>query len=743
MKKVITLLLAAMMLLSACTFGQTSHVRIDNPNSSSSTEQSESSSRPSGKEDAKNESDAKKVIQLIDAIGTVTLNSETAINRARTAYDALSEAAKALVTNYQTLVNAEMSLENLKSEADSSALREKADYVIGLISALFPLSFSSDGQVAEARAAYDALPEDAKALVTNYQTLLDAEAEVPYVMEALYVVSMIESIGTVTLDSESMITAARSMYEALSAKAKEYVSNYQTLLDAEAVLEDLKQQMLTGNTVDVEAVTGATLSSTAFIAAVKDALSQAGIDPESLVATGETAEAAELEDAYDCDVLVIGAGGAGMAAAIKAKEAGANVILIEKMNNIGGNTLLSGGEIAAPGNWLQQEGVDSVEQMEADLAKAGGNPELDHVLASNALNAAEWLRDDVNVEFEDYMLFFGGHSVERSLVPKGATAVELVNKLWAKVQDLGVTVFTNTRATELMVEDGKVVGAKAENNGKTVEFRAKNVVLTTGGFGSNVEMRKANDPAMDEKILSTNTVGSTGDGITMATAIGADTVDMQYIQTYPTCDAETGALLYVADVRLDSYGVLVNKEGKRFVEELEARNVISKAVTEQTGACSYLFWDEDAMQKSGVAETHKAEYEDLLARGQLVKADTLEACCEHFGVDAENLKQTVADWNQYCADGEDKEFNKRGDLIPIAEEGPYYMLVSKPAIHHTMGGIVIDTDAHVLDTDGNVIPGLYAAGEVTGGIHGNNRLGSCAIADIIVFGRIAGENAAK
>lgn len=239
------LMMAVMMLLSACTFGQTSHVRIDNPNSSSSTEQSESSSRPSGKEDAKNESDAKKVIQLIDAIGTVTLNSETAINRARTAYDALSEAAKALVTNYQTLVNAEMSLENLKSEADSSALREKADYVIGLISALFPLSFSSDGQVAEARAAYDALPEDAKALVTNYQTLLDAEAEVPYVMEALYVVSMIESIGTVTLDSESMITAARSMYEALSAKAKEYVSNYQTLLDAEAVLEDLKQGTVT------------------------------------------------------------------------------------------------------------------------------------------------------------------------------------------------------------------------------------------------------------------------------------------------------------------------------------------------------------------------------------------------------------------------------------------------------------------------------------------------------------------
>ena len=516
--------------------------------------------------------------------------------------------------------------------------------------------------------------------------------------------------------------------------------NEETVGLGDVAMEDLRTRMLNGNTVDVEAVTGATLSSTAFISAVKDALSQAGID--SLTATDAKAEAPEMDDSYDCDVLVIGAGGAGMAAAIKASEAGANVILIEKMNNIGGNTLLSGGEIAAPGNWLQEAGVDSVEQMEADLAKAGGKPELDHVLAATALDAAEWLRDDVKVEFEDYMLFFGGHSVERSLVPKGATAVELVNKLWAKVQQQGVTVFTNTRATQLLTEDGRVIGAKAENNGKEIEFHAKNVVLTTGGFGSNVEMRKANDPAMDEKILSTNTVGSTGDGITMATAIGADTVDMQYIQTYPTCDAETGALLYVADVRLDSYGILVNKEGKRFVEELEARNVISKAVTEQTGACSYLFWDEDAMQKSGVAETHKAEYEDLLARGQLVRG-TLEECCAHFGVDAENLKKTLSDWNQYCADGEDKEFNKRGDLIPISEEGPYYMLVSKPAIHHTMGGIAIDPETHVLDTDGNVIEGLYAAGEVTGGIHGNNRLGSCAIADIIVFGRIAGENAAK
>lgn len=512
-------------------------------------------------------------------------------------------------------------------------------------------------------------------------------------------------------------------------------------------MEQMKQAMIASNQIEVDGVTGATFSSKGFQEAVKDAFNKSGAKMSDLVKKDVAPVSSDMEDSYESDVVVVGAGGAGLSAAITAAENGAKVILIEKMNNVGGNTLISGGEMAAPGNWLQEkEGIkDDVETFYNDILKGGDNendPALVRIVAENALNAAEWLRDDVKMEFEDNLLFFGGHSVKRSLVPKNATGVEMIQKLTAKAESLGVQIFTNTDAKHLVTENDKVVAVEAENNGKTITFHANNgVVLATGGFGSNLEMRVANNPDMDEKILSTNSVGSTGDGITMARELGAQTVDMQYIQTYPTCDPETGALLYVGDVRLEGRAILVNLEGKRFVEELERRDVISMATTEQTGGVSYMYFDEASMQAAGVAESHKTEYEDLLARGILVKADSVAEAAAHFGIDAEELQKTIERYNQYCADGKDLEFNKRGELIPF-EDGPCYIMKSRPAIHHTMGGLKINTDAQVLNEDGQVINGLYAAGEVTGDIHGTNRLGSDAIADIVVFGRIAGQNAA-
>ena len=505
--------------------------------------------------------------------------------------------------------------------------------------------------------------------------------------------------------------------------------------------------MIAANQVDVDGVTGATLSSNGLKAAVTTALASAGITPDQLNAKAVAEAVSDREAAYTADVVVVGAGGAGLAAAITAAENGASVILVEKMSNVGGNTLISGGEMAAPGNWMQEkEGIaDDVETFYNDVLKGGdneGDPALIHVLAENALEGALWLRDDIHVTFEDYMLFFGGHSIKRSLVPLNASGVELIQKLNAKAESLGITIHKGTRATKLEMTDGKVNTVKADYNGQEITYTAnKGVVLATGGFGSNIEMRKQYNPQMDEKILSTNSVGSTGDGVVMAQELGAQVVDMQFIQTYPTCDVETGALLYVGDVRLEGRSILVNLEGKRFVEELERRDVISLAVTEQTGGVSYMFWDEASMVASGVAASHQQEYDDLIRRGKLVKADTIEEACAHFGINAEELKATVERYNQYAADGKDLEFNKRGTLTAFGE-GPYYIMVSTPAIHHCMGGLKINTSAQVIDTEGNVIPGLFAAGEVTGDIHGTNRLGSDAIADIIVYGRIAGENAA-
>ncbi len=509
----------------------------------------------------------------------------------------------------------------------------------------------------------------------------------------------------------------------------------------------MAEEIIAENSLDVDSISGATLSSAGFRMAVTDAFGKTGLKAEDLKAgQGLTAEARDKE--YTADVIVIGAGGAGMTAGVSAAEHGATAIVLEKMPLPGGNTLISGGEMAAPGNWVQEtEQIDdSADLFYEDIVKGGdgeGDPALIRVLADGALDGARWLQEEIGMVFEDYMLFFGGHTVMRSLVPKDATGYEMISRLVAKLEEKSIPLHLETAATELIKDEtGRVTGVKARYNDQEIVYLAtKGVILATGGFGYNVAMREKYNAEMNKDILSTNAVGSTGDGLVMAETAGAQLLDMEYIQTYPTCDTQSGALLYVGDVRLAGRSILVNKEGKRFVEELERRDVISRAVIAQTEGVSYMVWDEASMLASEVGKKHEAEYNGLIAREQLVKADTLEEAAAFFGIDAAQLKTTVDNYNKYARDGKDLEFNKRGTLTAFGE-GPYYIMKSKPAVHHTMGGVRIDPSTHVLTAEGDLIPGLYAAGEVVGDIHGTNRLGSDAIADITVFGRIAGETAA-
>lgn len=526
------------------------------------------------------------------------------------------------------------------------------------------------------------------------------------------------------------------------------ISNTDTPIISEAPVNIIPKKVLQTQGLGVDVVAGATGTSRGVIAAINNAIKSSGYktDLRRVKETKEkfTDKVVEHKD----DVVVIGAGGAGLIAAIEAKLNGANVTVIEKMAFPGGNTLISGAEYAAPENWVQKkEGLkDSKDQFFNDTMKGGdneSNPNLVRVLADNALDGAVWLKDYVNVVFEDRQMFFGGHSVKRSLVPNGASGVEVIGKLMTKAKELGIPVYLEMNAVELITEGNRVVGVKVLTPTETHNFMGKNgVIIASGGFGSNIEMRKKHDPRMDEKILSTNTTGITGDGIVMGEKVGAATTDMEFIQTYPVCDPENGALLYTGDVRLAGSAILVNKEGKRFVEELDRRDVISFAITKQTGGVGYLFWDQAQLDKTEVAVHHKGEYEALLRRGILVKADTIDEAAKHFGIDAKELKTTVEKYNEYAKNGKDLEFNKRGGLVAFTE-GPYYILKNTPAIHHTMGGLVIDSKGRVLDKNGNPIEGLFAAGEVTGDIHGKNRLGSNAITDITVFGKISGENAAK
>lgn len=515
-------------------------------------------------------------------------------------------------------------------------------------------------------------------------------------------------------------------------------------------IEDLTEKIISENTLDVDIVSGCTLTSKGFKEAVNAALTSAGATKDMLrKVAAKPKDETNKEVAEKHDIVIIGAGGAGLTAAIEAKAAGADVIVLEKMPMAGGNTLISGAEYAAANNWLQKkEGIeDSAELHIQDTLKGGdykAKEELVRIMAENALAGAEWLRDEVGVVWEDELMFFGGHSVKRSLIPLGASGREIISKLVAKAEEMEIPILLNTKATALITdENGKVIGVEAAGEDTNYTFNTnKAVIIASGGFGSNVEMRVKYNPEIDETILSTNTTGSTGDGIIMAEVVGANLLGMEYIQTYPICDPLTGTLLYYDDARLYGHTIIVNKEGKRFVEELGRRDVMSMAIKAQTGNVCYELLDQNGFEVSKLQENHEPELEYLYKNKLLVKADTLEEAADFFGIDAAELKNTVDKYNSYVDAGNDLEFNKRS-LPSKVETAPFYICKAAPAVHHTMGGIEINGNAQVLDKEGNVIEGLFAAGEVTGGIQGTNRLGSNALADITVFGRIAGQNAAK
>lgn len=511
-----------------------------------------------------------------------------------------------------------------------------------------------------------------------------------------------------------------------------------------AAIDKMVPQIIENQSVNIDSVSGATSSSKALIEAVSAAITAAGHNIEDYQEDFTSTDKERTDATKDVDVVVVGGGGAGFAAAVTAKENGADVVLLEKMPQVGGNTLISGGEMAAPANELQEkEGIeDSKELFAEDVKEAGGNPELIDVLADHATEDAYWLRDDIGVKWLDNLMFFGGHSVKRSLIPEAHSGNELIKNYLKKCEELGIEVITDADVKEILTEDNKVTGVKAETPDENLTVNAKSVVLATGGFGANDEMTYENDNEIDEYVKSTNSPGATGDGIIMAEKLGADTVDMDKIQLYPICDPETGRLLYVGDTRLVGGALLVNKEGNRFVEELGTRREISLAIKDQTDHVGYLLWDEKSNETTGTMASNPEEAKEQFDKGNLYKADTIEELADHFDIDKEELLKTVERFNENSKKEEDPDFNLRM-LGWTVEEGPFYMLKAAPAVHHTMGGLKINTEAEVLTKDDEVIDGLYAAGEVTGGIHGSNRLGSAAIADITVFGRIAGKNAAE
>ena len=548
-------------------------------------------------------------------------------------------------------------------------------------------------------------------------------------------------------------------------------------------LEKLPAAMMEKNSIEVDTMSGATISSKAILEAAAAALESAGLTAADL--KSDAAGSAEAEDVvYDADVVVVGAGGAGMVSAITAADAGKKVIILESQALVGGNSKLATGGMNAGRTPNQDEnefgeaaGVektlekakkdyadnevitglaetvaqqwaeyqknpqgyfDSVELMKLDTLIGGkgvNNPALVDALCENSAPAIEWLKS-INIDLKQVGAF-GGASVKRIHKPvndEGKTVAVgsyMIPLLEENCASRGIEILMETTANEILTADGKVTGVVATGkSGETVTVNAKAVVLATGGFGYNSEMVVKYAPNL-EGFMSTNAPGAMGQGIEMATAIGADTVDMDQIQIHPTVQFDSAALI-TEGLRGDG-AILVNSEGKRFIDEVGTRDVVSAAEIAQPGSYSWLIVDQEMVDNSAVIQGY-------IKKGFTFTGETVEELAAAIEVDPAALAETMQKWNGYVEQKNDPDFG-RTSFTKQLNKAPYYAIKVTAGVHHTMGGLAINAKTEVLDAEGNVIPGLFAAGEVAGGVHGANRLGGNAVADFTVFGHIAGESA--
>ncbi len=506
--------------------------------------------------------------------------------------------------------------------------------------------------------------------------------------------------------------------------------------------EMLPGQIVEANSIVVDDIAGATITSTAIKTAVKAAIASAGLDTAVFEVEQQAAEAAEkTAETIDCDVVIVGAGGAGLTAAVRAKQEGADVLVLEKMSMVGGNSLKASGGMNAAGTKFQEalEITDSGVQEFIDDTMNGGHQlndlELVTTMAENSSSAVDWL-ESIGAPLPK-VAATGGTTHKYLHSPEDGSPVGsyLVAKLNEEAQKQGIPVMLNTTAVEIIMDGDQAAGVTAEDNEHVYTINAKAVILATGGFGSNFDLMCSFDPSLANAV-TTNHPGATGDGIMMAEAVGAATVDMEQIQLHPTVYQETSTLV---SEKMRSLGaILVNSDGKRFCNDLATRDAVSAAELEQEGGYAYIIFDQNLVDQNASAQGY-------IEKGMTSQGETYEELAQNMGLEGEaveNFVQTMDTWNQAVANGADEEFGRNNGMDADLSTAPFYGIKIAPGIHHTMGGIKIDSETEVINTDGEVIPGLFAAGETTGGVHGGNRIGGNAVCDFVVFGRIAGQNAA-
>ena len=558
----------------------------------------------------------------------------------------------------------------------------------------------------------------------------------------------------------------------------------------DTAIREIGKDVLQYQTLNVDNIAGATVTSTALKTAIAQAIEKAGGDiaafqkpvPEKIKKVAGITKGS-------ADLIIVGAGGAGLSAAVTAKDLGVkNVLVLEKMPVIGGNTLrcASAFNAADPD---RQKALPMTETLKEAVVKAINEKPVSEEHAK--------LMADVKAKYEAYLksgsktlfdcpewhalqTYNGGDKVGQIplirqysnnvldtlhwMQSKGSPVMDRVSQgagaLWQRTHQLdapaglglidplyqaavkqGVNFKLGMRVQDLILNDkGRVIGVTATDKvGNKYGFTSKDgVILATGGYSQNKEMRQKSAPHLTSEMVSTNQPGATGDGIIIATRHGADTTGMNYVQVYPLATPGTGALQGRARKMSGLDDVIdVNKNGERFVKEDARRDEFVAAIKKQPGGVVYDINDSSIVKP---LNSFNEDVETLVSIGRIYKADSLADLAKQLGMPADKLEATVAEFNKMVEAKKDPKFGRKLFDRPIVKP-PFYATPRAPSIHHTMGGLQISTNAQVLDKNGKPIPGLYAAGEVTGGIHGSNRLGGNATADVLTFGRIAAKSA--
>lgn len=435
----------------------------------------------------------------------------------------------------------------------------------------------------------------------------------------------------------------------------------------------------------------------------------------------------------DYDLIVVGSGGAGLTAAVQASELGLRVVVLEKNAKVGGNTSrASSGMNAAETSIQAQHGiVDHMRAFYDETMRGGGrlnDPAMLHHFVTHAPLAIDWLAQH-GLPLTD-LTITGGMSRQRthrptSTAPVGAYIVKGLQKLAIKA---GVAIVTEATVTKLLTKAGRVSGVQYyDNNGQSHKLIAKAVILASGGFGASKKLMQRYRPDLVH-YRTTNQDGATGDGLKLASEVGAQLMQLDLVQVHPTVQQDQDHAFLIGEAVRGEGAILVNQHGNRFVNELATRRIVSNAITKLPEHSAYLIFDQQIRQRVKAIEFY--DHIGLVKTGQ-----TVDELVKQLGLT--NLHETVNQWNEDVNHQVDSEYGRTTGMNCPLRHAPFYAIHVAPAIHYTMGGIHADAETRVLDANGQAIPGLYAAGEVVGGLHGNNRIGGNSIAETVVFGRQA------